>query len=129
MKTVETRIIDYAALRASYRGAMRWQRIQLRVRRWRARAAAAAAALLLSACATVQLGTVHAPAGTTADQQSLAILVCKDEAAQAVAKRQVGDFAAGLTIVGAPIAIHLDAVKQRQAFGACMAAKGYSVTI
>jgi hypothetical protein len=35
---IETRIIDYAALRASYRGAMRWQRIQLRIKRWKARA-------------------------------------------------------------------------------------------
>lgn len=126
---VETRIIDYAALRASYRGAFYWQRVQLRLGRWKAKAVAAACAILLSGCATVQLGTVHSPVGVTTDQRDLAILVCKDEAALAIAKRQAGDFAAGLTIIGAPIAMKFDRDKQREVFGACMVKRGYSVTI
>jgi hypothetical protein len=126
---VEVQIIDYAALRASYRGAFYWQRVQIRARRWRARAIAAALAVMISGCATVQLGTVHSPLGVTADQRDLAVLVCKDEAAVAVAKRQPADFAAGLTIIGAPIAIKLDHDKQKAVFGACMAKKGYRVTV
>lgn len=120
---VETRIIDYAALRKDHQSWRLKHHLPF-LRRW----AAFAAAFLLSACATVQLGTVHAPAGTTAEQRDLAVLVCKDEAREAIEARAIGDFAAGFTLVGAPIAIRLDNAKQRAVFGACMTKKGYGVT-
>lgn len=87
------------------------------------------ASLALSAGCTFNLGTVRSPSGKTADQQQSDILYCKDQAHLAVSStgRQTGDFLLGVTIVGAPVAYELDKSKQREVYGTCMRAKGYTV--
>lgn len=93
--------------------------------------AVVAVALALGGCAgTFPLGNVKPQVGRTADQQQLDTLTCKDQAQQAANTngRVAASFVAGLTIVGAPIAIAADHAKQRDVFSQCMAAKGYTVT-
>lgn len=89
---------------------------------------------LLLACAslgacTFQLGIVRPQASRNADQQQLDTLACKDQANLAASStgRQTGNFLLGLTIIGTPLAYHLDKVKQRQVFADCMHERGYTV--
>lgn len=86
--------------------------------------------VLLSGCATFQLGYVHAQPGRTADQQQLDTLTCKDEAHLAAegGGQQTKEFLLGLTIVGTPLALASDKAKQRAVFTQCMQCKGYSVS-
>lgn len=92
--------------------------------------AAVAIPCLCAGCGTFQLGYVQPQAGKTKDQMQLDMLVCKDEAHTAANTpgRQAGAFLAGMTIVGAPIAIEAEKTKQREVFTSCMGAKGYTVT-
>lgn len=57
------------------------------------------------------------------------ILTCKDKAATEANTdaRVAGSFVAGLTIIGAPIAIAEERRKQREVFAACMTERGYRV--
>ncbi|MFZ6747075.1 hypothetical protein ACO0LC_27925 [Undibacterium sp. JH2W] len=83
----------------------------------------------ISGCAYDLAGEIRGPASNTKEQNELAILSCKEQSRVAVstAERQVGAFVAGLTIVGAPIAIEAEKSKAREVFAACMKQKGYSV--
>jgi hypothetical protein len=87
------------------------------------------ALLALAGCGTFSLGRVQPQAGTSAQQQQLDTLTCKDEARLAVenAGQQTKDFLLGLTIIGAPLAYETDKAKQRKVFADCMQAKGYVV--
>jgi len=86
--------------------------------------------LLLAGCATFPLGTVHAQAGRTADEQQLDILVCKDQAHTKAsgAGPQVTGFLLSATLIGAPLGVKMDQQIQRSEFKSCMAAKGYTVS-
>ena len=86
-------------------------------------------ALLCGACSSFTLGYVERQTGKTDDDRALAMLVCKDQAAQAMQQgaQQVGQFLLGFTVVGYPIALQRERDVQRDAFAACMSDKGYSV--
>ncbi len=85
---------------------------------------------LIAGCGTFQLasGSIPPP-GKTKEQQQLDTLSCKDRAKLEAntADRQVGAFALGLTIVGAPLAYELEKSKQREVFKTCMEERGYRV--
>ena len=86
-------------------------------------------ALALAGCGTFPLGTSYPQQGQTQAQTDLSILACKDRA-QTEANtdaRVAGSFVAGLTIVGAPIAIAEERRKQREVFAQCMTERGYIV--
>lgn len=85
---------------------------------------------VLAGCGSFNLGYVQAQAGKTADQQQLDTLACKDQAYHEAntAGRHVGSFLAGMTIIGAPIAIEAEKAKQREVFTACMQDRGYTIT-
>lgn len=89
-----------------------------------------ASVMLISGCATFNLGTVHPQVGRTADQQQLDTLTCKDEARLAAegGGQQTKEFLLGLTVVGYPAAVASDKAKQRTVFTQCMQGKGYSVS-
>jgi hypothetical protein len=57
------------------------------------------------------------------------ILYCKDRAKTEASTdaRVAGSFIAGLTVVGAPIAIAEERRKQREVFAQCMSERGYTV--
>lgn len=86
------------------------------------------ALLALTGCATVPLGTVAG--GTSLQARDLDIGTCKDQAVTATdtKARIAGSFLMGLTVVGAPVAVHLDRVKERDAFAQCMRARGYHIS-
>jgi hypothetical protein len=88
------------------------------------------AALLCSACGGYQLGYAQGAHGQTQAQFKLDQLTCKDEATTVAnsAERQAQAFALGATLVGYPIAIHQVRQHTREAFGACMTARGYKYT-
>jgi hypothetical protein len=88
------------------------------------------AALALIGCGSFPLGYVHAPDGVTKVQMEQDMLVCKDRAFHEANtnERQAGSFLAGLTIIGAPIAIEAEKAKQREVFKFCMENRGYRVT-
>jgi hypothetical protein len=85
--------------------------------------------VLLTGCGSFMLGYVQPQAGKTAQDQQLDTLVCKDRAKTEAntSARQAGSFLAGMTIVGAPIAIEAEKAKQREVFTQCMGEKGYQV--
>lgn len=85
--------------------------------------------VLLAGCGSFPLGTVHRPIHMTAEQQQLDTLICKDRARNEANTdaRVAGSFLAGMTIVGAPIAIAAERDKQREVFADCMTQKGYLV--
>lgn len=85
--------------------------------------------LLLAGCGSFPLGYVDARAGKTDQDRQMDMLVCKDQARNEANTdaRVAGSFLAGLTIVGAPIAIAAERQKQRDVFADCMKAKGYNV--
>jgi hypothetical protein len=86
--------------------------------------------LVVAACGTFQLSkNTIAPAGKTADQHQMDILVCKDQAKLAAntTGRQTGAFLLGMTVIGAPVAFEMEKAKQREVFAECMTARGYTV--
>ena len=86
--------------------------------------------LVVAACGTFPLsGGTSPPAGKSADQHQLDILVCQDQAKLAAntAARQTGAFLLGLTIIGTPVAFELEKAKSREVFAQCMTARGYTV--
>ena len=85
--------------------------------------------VLLAGCGTFPLGTSYPQQGQTQSQTDQNILVCKDRARDEANTdaRVAGSFVAGLTIVGAPIAIAEERRKQREVFAACMTERGYKV--
>lgn len=87
-----------------------------------------ALAALLSGCA-FNLGTVKPQTGRNADQQQLDTLTCQDLAQKSIQTpgHQAGQFALGLTVVGTPLAIHLEHAKARKVYADCMGLKGYTV--
>lgn len=85
--------------------------------------------LALAGCGTFPLGTSYPQHGQTQAETDMNILVCKDRAKNEANTdaRVAGSFVAGLTIVGAPIAIAEERRKQREVFSQCMTEKGYHV--
>src|SRR5262252_457297 len=83
--------------------------------------------LALGGC-TFTYGTVYSPPGKTAEQRSLAILVGKDEAAQANAGGPAAaEYLLGATIVGAPAGVQMEIDTKRAVFIECMRKRGYEV--
>ncbi len=83
--------------------------------------------LALTGCGTYPLGTVYG--GVTPRQREVDMMVCKDQAHTQVdtnARQAVG-FLAGVTLVGAPIAIHAEREAVKGAFAECMRGRGYEV--
>lgn len=91
--------------------------------------AAIALSLSLAGCGTYSLGVAHPQNGETRDQVRLAVLDCQDQARNEANTdaRVAGSFVAGLTIIGAPIAIAEERRKTREVWQKCMADKGYRV--
>lgn len=85
--------------------------------------------LPLAGCGTFPLGTSYPEHGQTQAETDQSILFCKDQARDAANTdgRVAASFIAGLTIVGAPIAIAEERRKQREVFAECMTARGYRV--
>lgn len=83
----------------------------------------------LSACGSFPLGTSYPQNGQSRDETRQQILVCKDqsEVETNTDARVAGTFLAGLTIVGAPVAIAAGRAKQREIFAQCMTTHGYKV--
>lgn len=89
-----------------------------------------AIAALLTGCGTFPLGMVYSLKGQTDQQRETDMLVCKDRAKNEAntTARVAGSFVAGLTIIGAPIAIEEEKRKTREVFAQCMENRGYKVT-
>lgn len=88
-----------------------------------------AATVICSGCGSYPLGTAFPERNQSKDEIRLATLECKDRAkieANSDA-RVASSFFAGLTIVGAPIAIAEERRKTREVWQDCMLAKGYRV--
>ena len=85
--------------------------------------------LAFSGCGTYPLGRAFPQNGETQDQVRLAVLDCQDRAKNEANSdgRVAAAFIAGLTIVGAPIAIAEERRKTREVWHDCMKAKGYRV--
>ena len=83
----------------------------------------------LSGCGTYSLGRAFPQNGETQDQVRLAVLDCQDRAKNEANSdgRVAASFVAGLTIIGAPIAIAEERRKTREVWQDCMKAKGYRV--
>jgi hypothetical protein len=86
--------------------------------------------ILLTGCGTFQLGTVYSIKGQSVQQRETDMLICKDNAKNEAntTARVAGSFVAGLTIIGAPIAIEEEKRKTREVFAECMEKRGYRVT-
>lgn len=87
------------------------------------------ACVALAGCGSFPLGTSFPQQGQTRSVMDQDILVCKDHAKDEANTdaRVAGSFIAGLTIVGAPIAIAEERRKQREVFAQCMTDRGYRV--
>ena len=85
--------------------------------------------MLLVGCGSFPLGTVYSSNGQARAQLETDTMVCKDRASTEANTdgRVAGSFVAGLTIIGAPIAIAEGRRKQREVFAACMTERGYRV--
>lgn len=85
--------------------------------------------LALTGCGSYVLGYVQPQVGKTDQDRQTDMLICKDQAKieTDTDARVAGSFVAGLTIVGAPIAIAAAREKEREVFARCMNAKGYQV--
>jgi hypothetical protein len=85
--------------------------------------------LFMSGCGTFDLGTVYPVSGQSVAQRDSDMAVCKVKAYEAAnsKERQAGNFVAGLTIIGAPIAIEEEKKLQRRIFKECLEEKGYAV--
>lgn len=82
-----------------------------------------------SGCGSFPLGTAFPERGQSKDEMRLAVLECQDRARNEANSdaRVAGAFVAGLTIVGAPIAIAEERRKTREVWQDCMLARGYRV--
>jgi len=87
------------------------------------------ATVFMSGCGTFDLGTVYPVSGQSVAQRDSDMAVCKVKAYEAAnsKERQAGNFVAGLTIIGAPIAIEEEKKLQRRIFKECLEEKGYAV--
>ena len=85
--------------------------------------------ITLVGCGSFPLGMAYAPPGVPKAQLEMDVLVCQDRAKNEAntSERQVGSFLAGMTIIGAPIAIEAEKAKQREVFKQCMENRGYRV--
>lgn len=85
--------------------------------------------LALTGCGSFPLGTVYPSGGQTVAQRDADMLFCKDRAKDEANTdgRVAASFLAGLTIIGAPVAIAAERSKQREVFAACMGERGYRV--
>jgi hypothetical protein len=85
--------------------------------------------LLMSGCGTFDLGMVYPVSGQSAAQRDGDMAICKVKAYEAAnsKERQAGNFIAGLTIIGTPVAIEEDKKLQRRIFKECLEEKGYVV--
>lgn len=85
--------------------------------------------LFCAGCGSFPLGTAYPLQGQSRDQTQMNVLICQDQAKNEANSnaRVAGSFIAGLTIVGAPIAIAEERRKQREVWADCMTAKGYRV--
>jgi Short C-terminal domain len=88
-----------------------------------------AATAMCSGCGSFPLGTAFPERNQSKDETRLAVLECQDRAKTEANSdaRVAGSFIAGLTIVGAPIAIAEERRKTREVWQDCMLAKGYRV--
>jgi hypothetical protein len=88
-----------------------------------------AATAICSGCGSYPLGTAFPERNQSKDETRLAVLECQDRAKNEANSdaRVAGSFVAGLTIVGAPIAIAEERRKTREVWQDCMLAKGYRV--
>lgn len=86
-------------------------------------------AMLLFGCVTFDLGTVLPVSGQSVAQRDSDMAVCKVKAYEAAntKERQAGAFIAGMTIVGAPLAIEDEKKLQRKIFKECLEERGYAV--
>lgn len=85
----------------------------------------------LTGCGSFQLANGVMPVRPkTQEQIQLDTLSCKDRAKMEAntSERQAGNFVAGMTLVGIPVAIEAEKAKQREVFKACMEERGYHVT-
>lgn len=85
--------------------------------------------VVLVGCGSFSLGMVSPTKGQSLQQREQDTLVCKDQAKNEAntSARAVGSFLAGLTIIGAPLAIESEKSKQREVFALCMTERGYKV--
>lgn len=83
----------------------------------------------LAGCGSFPLGTAYAQQGQTRAQLDADILFCKDKARTEAdtSARQVGNFIAGLTLVGIPVAVADERRVQREIYAQCMTERGYRV--
>lgn len=83
----------------------------------------------VTGCGTFDLGIVYPNGGQSIAQRDSDMAVCKVKAFEAAnsKERQVGNFVAGLTIIGAPLAIEEEKRLQRRIFKECLEEKGYTV--
>lgn len=83
----------------------------------------------LAGCGSFPLGTSYPQKGQTQHEVDADILYCKDwsKTATDTDARIAGSFLAGLTIIGAPIAIKSARDRHRELFSECMSARGYKV--
>ena len=88
-----------------------------------------AATVICSGCGSFPLGTAFPERSQSKDETRLAVLECQDRAKNEANSdaRVAGAFIAGLTIIGAPIAIAEERRKTREVWQDCMLAKGYRV--
>lgn len=96
----------------------------------RGAAAVCVSVVLLTGCGSFQLAASVAPTSPkTPDQMNLDTLLCKDKAKVETntAGRAVGNFVAGATLVGIPVAVEAEKAKQREVFKQCMESRGYAV--
>lgn len=91
------------------------------------------ACLSLAGCGTFKLASGGTPpVGKTVDQQTMDVLVCKDEARtrSQAADKQARGFALGffLPVVGIAVDYQAQKADQRASFKSCMERRGYSIT-
>lgn len=84
----------------------------------------------IAGCGNFQLASDIRQPGKSAEQMNLDILLCKDQSnlATNTVGWQVGQFVAGATLVGIPVALDMEKQKKREVFAQCMTAKGYALT-
>jgi hypothetical protein len=87
--------------------------------------------VLLAGCAPFVLGKYTPLSGQTRDQAKADSYMCGEKAKveTETPERIAGSFAAGLTIIGAPVAMDLNRQKAREVYADCMTALGYKVEV
>lgn len=86
--------------------------------------------VLLSGCGSFPLGNYQGLQGQTRSQADQDLLFCEHWSKNETdtSTRVAASFVAGMTIVGAPIAIHSARERQRELWRQCMTDRGYAVT-